>query len=184
MLAEERLGASLSERLTALGAEVETQRLRLCKPQARFAEALTTALNASYRLHHPYLTWARDDWTVEQSRRRLAIAEQAFAAPDREYRYYLLDPGYTTIVGCVGMHPHEQHVEIGYWANALYARQGYLSEALHWLLAPFAKGELRLTTSSRNMASQGLAKALGFSCHQSHPGKAAGEGEVSLVYWR
>lgn len=162
---------------------LETPRLRLCRPHVDLAEALTEALNTSYALHQPFLGWARGDWTVEQSRQRLHTAASKFDTPGREQRYYLLDKA-GRVAGCVGLRAWQNHYELGYWASATHVRQGYLREALHLLLAPFGSGQLMLTTSSLNLASQKLAETLGFSCRDTRPRTDAAEGEVTLVYWR
>lgn len=162
---------------------LDTPRLHLCRPHIEFAEALTEALNASYPLHQPFLGWARGDWTVEESRQRLRTAASEFDTPGREQRYYLLDKA-GRVAGCVGLRARDNHYELGYWASSTHVRQGYLREALHLLLEPFDSGQLMLTTSSLNLASQKLAETLGFACRMSRPRDNASEGEITLVYWR
>jgi len=162
----------------------ETPRLHLCRPHVDLAEALTEALNVSYALHQPFLVWARGDWTVGESRQRLLVAESEFDTPGGERRYYLLHKTSGALVGCAGLRPRQQHCELGYWVNALHARQGYLREALQALLAPFQANQLMLTNSSFNLPSQKLAETLGFVCRESRPRQGGAEGESTLVYWR
>ncbi|MGE8499766.1 MAG: GNAT family N-acetyltransferase [Pseudomonas sp.] len=163
---------------------LDTPRLQLCRPDVGLAERLTEALNASYALHQPFLDWARDDWTVEESRQRLRTAASDFDSPGREHRYYLLHKASGALVGCVGLRARQTQYELGYWASVGHAGQGYLYEALQVLLAPFGPGQLLLTTSSRNLASQKLAARLGFVCQGSEERPGAVEGETTLVYGR
>ncbi|MDU8357454.1 MULTISPECIES: GNAT family N-acetyltransferase [Pseudomonas syringae group] len=149
---------------------VETLRLVLVQPSPELAQPLADALNASYALHHDFLTWSKPHWSVDETRESLERGRDGLVLSGQEKRYFLLlrqcSP---TVVGCIGLTPEDNEAdgfEVGYWVHQAYAGNGLMREALRALVVHLDQAPLRLTTSSANFASQRLAEVVGFTCTQ------------------
>ena len=139
----------------AIPEEIRSKRLRLCAPHPAFAAAMREAIRESIHQLRPWMDWALEVPTLEQSRQQQLRAREAFLA--REDLQLVLFRG-DRLVGSSGLHRIDWSVpkfEIGYWVRTSDAGQGYISEAVA-TIARFAfenlsarRGEIRSSTQNR-----------------------------------
>ena len=151
---------------------LETPRLLLLAPRAGLGPALNRAVLDAQAHLKPWMPWAHETPTVEQSE---AIARRmAVRFLEREQLAYHVferdaDGRAGRLIGGAGLHSLEWTVrryEVGYWLGPAYTGRGLAGEAVTALVR-MGFGELRarrleIRTDARNHASRKVAERVGF----------------------
>lgn len=152
--------------------ELHTGRLILARPRAGDGAALNQAVVESLELLQPWMPWAKDRPTVEQSE-AIARRMQARFILREDLAFYLFqrlpDGRRGALLGGTGLHRFDwtlRRFEIGYWMRKRFQGQGLVREAVA-ALARFAFTQLRarrveIRMDERNQASWAVAEACGF----------------------
>ena len=146
----------------------ETERLTIRGPLPGDGAELHTAVVESQAELKPWMPWAVNLPTAEEYEERVREGQLKFLAREDLWLMLLLR-GTRTIIGGSGLHRMNWDVprfEIGYWVRALYARQGYITEAVAGITA-FAFDVLdakrvEIRCDARNERSVAVAQRLGF----------------------
>ena len=148
---------------------LETERLTIRCPQPGDGPELNAAAVESWDDLRPWMPWAVQVPTVEQSEALLRRAQVRFLAREELWLLLFLR-GTQTLVGSSGLHRIDWSVprfEIGYWVRSRYARQGYVTEAVVGI-AGFAFDVLgarrvEIRCDARNERSAAVARRAGFT---------------------
>src|SRR3989442_904499 len=113
--------------------EIETPRLLLRPPRKGDGAELNVAVRESIAGLRPWLAWAREVPSPEESETRVREAMANFILRRHEMWFlaFLRDGG--PLIGCCGLHHLDWQVprfEIGYWVRTGYGGHGYVSEAV------------------------------------------------------
>ena len=148
----------------------ETERLTIRAPKPGDAPAVVEAVQESLHELRPWMPWARQAPTVEESETRIrqAIAKW-ITREDLLLHLYLKENG--TWIGSSGLHRVDwdsRKFEIGYWVRTRYAGRGYVTEAVNGITA-FAFAHLRanrveIRCDALNARSAAVARRCGFFC--------------------
>ena len=155
--------------LRDLPGTLETERLTIRCPQPGDGPELNAAVIESWDDLRPWMPWAVDLPTVEQSEALVRRAQVRFLA--REDLWLLLFlRGTHTRVGSSGLHRIDwsvPRVEIGYWARRRYARQGYITEAAvgisGFAFDVLGARRVEIRCDARNERSAAVARRAGFA---------------------
>ncbi len=143
---------------------LESPRLWLRAPQPGGGAAIHDAVVESHPQLKPWMPWAREEPTVEQSEKFCREARVKWHARETlDFTIYRKDDG--RLLGGSGLHTIDWTVprfEIGYWVRTSCARNGYASEAV-LALVDFARDalgarRLEITADARNAASRRVAE--------------------------
>lgn len=146
----------------------ETERLLIRSPMPGDGAEWGAAKLDSFDELKPWMSWAREKPTVEESEESARRARARFL--EREDLMLLLFlKGTDTIVGSSGLHRIDWEVpkfEIGYWCRTPFVGRGYITEAVRGIAA-FAFEELEakrveIRCDSRNHRSVRVAERAGF----------------------
>ena len=149
--------------------QFETRRLVVRAARPGEGVAVNDAIRESHAELRPWLTWAREVPTIEQSELQAREAHAKFhARTDLIYRGWLKGTG--EFVSGTGLHRIEWSVprfEIGYFARTRYAGQGYVTEIVGAMerLAFDTLGAARveIRCDDRNVRSWRVAERCGFA---------------------
>lgn len=152
---------------------LETARLLLLAPRAGLGPTLNRAVLDAQDHLKPWMPWAHETPTVEQSE-AVARRMQAQFLQRQHLAYYLhereLDGQPGRLIGGAGLHTLEWTVrryELGYWISPAHVGRGLVSEAVVALarmaFGPLRARRLEIRTDSRNAASRAVAERCGFS---------------------
>ncbi|WP_431265350.1 GNAT family N-acetyltransferase [Roseateles chitinivorans] len=152
---------------------LETARLLLLAPRAGLGPTLNRAVLDAQEHLKPWMPWAHETPTVEQSE-AVARRMQAQFLQRQHLAYYLHErepdgrPG--RLIGGAGLHTLEWTVrryELGYWIVPTHVGRGLVAEAVVALarmaFGPLRARRLEIRTDSRNAASRAVAERCGFS---------------------
>lgn len=151
---------------------LETDRLVLLSPQAGDGAALNRAVLDAREHLLPWMPWAKETPSVEQSE-AVARRMQAQFLQRQHLAYYVherdTDGHAGRLIGGAGLHSLEWKVrryEIGYWLGPAHTGRGLASEAVR-ALARLGFEQLRarrmeIRTDARNAASRLVAERCGF----------------------
>ncbi len=148
---------------------IETERLVLRGPEPEAAPLVNEAIRESLAELAPWMPWAQQAPGVDETREHLqSQRERYLEGLDCSLMLWSRESG--TFVGMCGLHPRPADPawrEIGYWIRTSCAGRGYATEAVRAVTArAFEALELeaiQIKTSRRNVASQRVALAAGFS---------------------
>ena len=149
--------------------EIETARLLLRAPRADDAQSLNQAINASFDDLNPWMAWAKNRHSLEESQAsaRRFVADW-IVREHLDYRLWLKENG--ELVGCCGLHTFQWDVpkgEIGYWLRSGYGGRGLMNEAVAALrdlgLQQLNLRRLEIRCDSRNQNSAKVAVRAGFA---------------------
>ncbi len=145
-----------------------TKRLILRKPGKKDIRDLIEGLNnlnvSKYLSKVPYPYKKKDsEWWINDCKKQFAKKQK------RNYPFHVELKSEKKLIGAVGLHEIDhfnKSVEIGYWVNEKYQRQGVVKEALIKLI-DFAFNKIKLNrlvikAYPKNKASNNVAKKLNF----------------------
>ena len=163
------MGAILQALLLDIPQELETERLALRASAPGQGAAIHEAVMESMPQLKPWMPWALDGRTPEDSERHCReMAMRWLARQELDFCFFSRADG--GLVGKGGLHTIDWAVpkfEIGYWIRTSCARRGYATEAAQRLVR-FAREDLgaerlEITSDARNAASRRVAEKAGFS---------------------
>lgn len=147
--------------------EIVTERLVLRAPHPDYAREMNTAVCESIEELRPWMPWAAEPPTLEESRAQASRAREAFLA--REDLQLILFLG-DRIVGSSGLHRIDWDVpkfETGYWVRTTDERRGYVTEAVEAITDLAFEGlgarRLEIRASTLNARSLAVPERLGFT---------------------
>lgn len=152
----------------------ETARLVIRAPQPSDAYEVNQAILESLNELRPWMAWAKESPTLEQTTETVRRAHGRFVLRE-DLMYLLFLKSTETLVGCSGLHRIDWDIpsfEIGYWARTPYAGQGYITEAVRGL-STFAIEQLDarrvfIKCDAENAASAAVAERAGFILEGRH----------------
>ncbi len=152
----------------------ETERLTIRAPKPSDAIEVNQAITESIDELRPWMAWATEAPTPEQTAETVRRAHGRFLLRE-DLMYLILLKGAETLVGCSGLHRIDWDIpsfEIGYWVRTSHAGQGYITEAVSGLTA-FAFEQLGahrvfIKCDAKNVASAAVAKRAGFEYEGLH----------------
>lgn len=144
----------------------ETERLLIRSPLPGDGPELHAAVTESLEELKPWMPWAQETPTLEESGENVRQARVEFLER-LDLRLHLLLKGTNTLVGSSGLHRIDWSVpkfEIGYWCRTHFTREGYLTEAVGGISAFDTPGARRIEVrcASRNRRSAKVAERTGF----------------------
>ena len=146
----------------------ETERLVLRKPSPDFAETLQKAIEETFEDLRPWMPWAREMQTLNETREFLTAAELKFLeGEDFVVLAFLTQTG--EFVLSSGLHPRNWSVptfEIGYWCRSSMQGRGLATEAVRALtdigFQEMAANRLEIRCDAQNHRSRRLAERAGY----------------------
>lgn len=154
---------------------IVTPRLVLRCWEPRDAPLLCESIAASLEHLRATMLWAKQEpESVEQKAERLRGMRARFDL-DQDYVMGAFDREERSVVGGTGLHPRvfEGGLEIGYWVDARHLRKGFASEMSMALtrvaFEALGMNRVEIHVDTRNIASQGVARKLGFKHEATLP---------------
>ncbi|OMF36850.1 GNAT family N-acetyltransferase [Paenibacillus sp. FSL H8-0548] len=161
--------ATMNPLLLDIPESFESQRLIIRSPLWGDGAHLNEAVKASIKELKPWMPWAEQIPTVDESeavvrRARLKFLERS------DFMLLLILKETGQLIGSSGLHRidwQSRKFEIGYWIHSAFSGNGYISEAVD-AISNFAVQELKanrveIRCDSRNIKSAGVAQRLGFT---------------------
>lgn len=150
-------------------AEIRTERLMLRMPSPDDALEVYEAVVESLPELRPWLVWAHQEQSVEQTRINIETARELFLSKTN-LRYYMFDVSSGRLVGSTVLHEIDWEIpkfEIGYWVRTSAAGRGYALEAVRGLTElAFSKLNARrveIRCDERNTKSRSVAEKAGYT---------------------
>lgn len=173
--------------------EFETERLLIRSPMPGDGEEKRRAVSESLESLKPWLSWAQEEPTAEESEVEARGARARFMERT-DLQMLLFDRESGELVGGSGLHRIEWEIpkfEIGYWCRSRFEGRGYITEAVRGI-ADFAAEyldarRLEILCDSRNLRSVRVAERAGFELEaRLRDAHATPDGSVGdlLVYAR
>jgi RimJ/RimL family protein N-acetyltransferase len=152
---------------------LETPRLLLLTPRAGMGPALNRAVLEAQESLKPWMPWAHETPSVEQSE-AIARRMQTQFLKREHLAFYVHERGpdgsVGALIGGAGLHTLDWKIrrfEIGYWLSPSRAGRGLTSEAAIALtrlgFEQLRARRMEIRTDSRNVASRKVAERLGFA---------------------
>ena len=147
---------------------IDSERLIIRAPRIGDGPAVNAAIVESVNELRPWMPWAKETQSVDQTEENIRGAVSRFIArEDLRLQIFLKSDG--SFVGGSGLHRIDWDVprfEIGYWVRTSQTRKGYASEAVR-AIAEFAFNTLsarrvEIRMDEKNLASQRVAERAGF----------------------
>jgi len=147
---------------------LETPRLILRIPEPVDAPLLNAAIEESFAELTPWLPWAKEPQSLQQTETFCAAAREQWQRDER-YSVIMVSKDDGTIVGGTGYPRLDWEVpkfEIGYWCRTAFTGRGYVSEATRALTVfafdNLAAARVELRMDAANAGSWRVAERLGF----------------------
>jgi len=147
---------------------LETERLTLRAVDIGHGAASNDAMAESFAQLHPWMPWAKEMQTVEQSEGNARETRAKWLAREAlDFSWFRKTDG--VLVARGGLHTIDWAIpkfEIGYWVRTSCARQGYATEGTQALVR-FARESLgarrlEIGSDARNLPSRRVAEKCGF----------------------
>jgi RimJ/RimL family protein N-acetyltransferase len=158
----------------------ETPRLLIRVPKAGDGPALSAAVLETFDDLHPWMPWAKEKPTVEQSEENSRRAFAKFILRE-DIVLRLIHKESGLMLGSSGLHRMDWSigkVEIGYWCRKKFQGQGYITEAVRGIMGfGFEKLEARrieIHVDLRNVNSLRVAERVGMRREGEHVNGMAG----------
>jgi RimJ/RimL family protein N-acetyltransferase len=146
----------------------ETERLLIRCPMPGDGAKDYAAIVESVEELKPWMSWARQELTIEAQEENVRRARIAFLQRS-DLRLLLFLKGTGTLVGSSGLHRIDWSVpkfEIGYWIRTSFTRQGYATEAVRGIVAfafeTLSAQRVEIRCASQNRSSARVAERAGF----------------------
>ncbi len=146
----------------------ESDRLTIRAPRAGDGTEMNAAVQETFDDLKPWMPWARQVPTLEESETYVRRAQCEFLARE-DLTMLLFLKGTNTLVGGSGLHRIDWNIpkfEIGYWCRKRFQGQGYISESTE-AIARFAFETLgakrvEIRCDPKNVRSRRVPDRLGF----------------------
>lgn len=146
----------------------ESDRLTIRAPRAGDGPEMNAAVEETFDDLKPWMPWARQMPTLEESEIYVRRAQCEFLARE-DLVLLLFLKGTNTLVGGSGLHRIDWDIpkfEIGYWCRKRFQGQGYITESTE-AIAKFAFETLgakrvEIRCDLKNVRSQRIPDSLGF----------------------
>ena len=146
----------------------ETERLVLRPPSPEYAEMIQDAIEETFDDLHPWMPWASQMQSLEETKNFLKVAENKFLeGEDFGVSVFLRKTG--DFVLSTGLHPRNWSVpkfEIGYWCRTSMQGRGFTTEAVKTLadmaFREMAAKRVEIRCDARNIHSCRVAELAGF----------------------
>ncbi|MCB0718741.1 MAG: GNAT family N-acetyltransferase [Bacteroidetes bacterium] len=148
--------------------ELTTERLIIRSPKESDAAAMREAIIESHEALLPWMPWARElpsaDESVENCRKAMAEFEAG-----HDFRLHLFARETGAFVGASGFHRIDWSVpkaEIGYWVRSSRSGEGLITEAVReitrYLIEDAGMLRVEIRMDARNAKSKAIPERLGF----------------------
>jgi RimJ/RimL family protein N-acetyltransferase len=149
--------------------EFTTERLLIRKPLPGDGKAVYAAMQASLNELKPWMPWAHTNQSEQDVEANIRDSIAKFITRE-DLRLHILDKVTGEFIGSSGLHRIDWAVpkfEIGYWIDAHYTGQGYITEATE-AITNFAFQVLKakrveIRCDSKNSRSRAIPERLGFT---------------------
>lgn len=149
-----------------------TPRLIIRPPEIGDGKIVNEAIKESFNELHPFMPWAKEMPTAEESEIfvRSAVANWILKANEEPYLpLFMFDKETSQFIGGTGYHHYDWEagsIEIGYWIRTSYAGKGLMTEAVN-ALTQYAFKELsmkrvRITCDINNSRSKKIPEKLNY----------------------
>lgn len=149
--------------------ELRGERVRVRPYRESDAEALHDAIDESRDHVRPWLPFADQHQTVDETRDWIIRTTAAWLLRE-SLECSVWDAATGRYLGGLGLHPHNWELgyfEIGYWLRASAQGHGYIGEAVKlvgdYVFTSLGARRLEIRCDSRNRRSAGVAERLGFT---------------------
>lgn len=146
----------------------ETARLTIRCPQPGDGAELNAAIVESLTELRPWMPWAQQAPTLEESEASVRKAYARFLQREDLWLFLFLK-GTNTLVGSSGLHRIDWTVprfEIGYWVRTPYAGQGYITESTagitEFAFQTLGANRVEIRCDAKNERSAAVARRLNF----------------------
>ena len=147
----------------------ESKRLLIRAPLWGDGVAVNEAVKESMEELRPWMPWARNIPTIEESEMNIRRSRLQFL--DRtDLRLLLILKETGQLVGCSGLHRMDwqsRKFEIGYWVRTSCGKQGYITEAAdaitNYAIQELQANRIEIRCDGRNTRSARVAERLGFT---------------------
>lgn len=182
---------SVEPMLLSIPESFESRRLLIRAPRWGDGAAVNEAIKESLEQLRPWMPWAQQIPSVEDSeldirRARLRFLERA------DLRLLLISKETGQFIGSSGLHRIDwqtRKFEIGYWVRTSYGRQGYITEAVeaitNYAIHELQANRIEIRCDSRNTRSARVAERLGFTLEgilRNHERDTAGALRDTMVF--
>lgn len=165
---------------------VETERLVLRAPSPEHAPAVQEAIVESFAELHPWMPWAVEPQSFEETVGFLERAERQYDAGENYSILGFLRGDGRFVLG-TGLHPRHLDVpsyEIGYWCRTSMAGQGLVVEAVSAIAelgrTVLGAKRLEIRCDARNLRSRRVAERAGFELEATlRQEQRSNDGELS-----
>jgi len=147
---------------------IETERLVLRAPSIEMAHAIQEAIEESFAELHPWMPWAVQLQTHDETLAFLERSQRQFESGENFLILGFLREGGRFALGS-GLHPRVPDVpsfEIGYWCRTTLQGQGLVGEAVKAIaragLIDLGARRLEIRCDARNLRSLRVAERAGF----------------------
>jgi RimJ/RimL family protein N-acetyltransferase len=148
--------------------EFYTERLLIRKPFPGDGKAVYEAIQASLNELKPWMPWAHNKQTEEDTEANMRDAHAKFLTRE-DLRLHLYQKDTGEFIGSSGLHRIKWDIprfEIGYWIDTRHQGKGYMTEAAE-AISNFAFKELNakrveIRCDAKNIRSKAIPERLGF----------------------
>lgn len=149
--------------------EFETDRLTIKSPQWGDGAAVNEAIRESVQELRPWLPWAKEIPTLEESEENVRLARLKFLErSDLRLHIFLKESG--EFIGSSGLHRIDWEVrkfEIGYWIRTSQTGKGFMTEAAsaitNFTIDSLQANRVEIRCDTKNVPSARVAQKLGFT---------------------
>ena len=146
----------------------ESNRLTIRAPRAEDGTEIHAAVGETFDDLKPWMPWAREMPTLEESETYVRRAQCQFLARE-DLTLLLFLKGTNTLVGGSGLHRIDWDIpkfEIGYWCRKRFQGQGYITESTETItkfaFETLGAQRVEIRCDSKNVKSQRIPDRLGF----------------------
>lgn len=147
---------------------ITTPRLLLRNALPGDGPELNAAIHESFDELYPFMSWAREKPTLDQSEENVRVAHSKWILRE-DLRVSIFDRATGKLAGCSGLHRMNWDIrsfEIGYWIRSGFTGKGYAQESTN-ALTRFAFEQLKATRvevrcNAKNERSAAIIRKLGF----------------------
>ncbi len=152
---------------------IKTERTVIRIPTVKDAKLMHEGLKSSIRQLKPWMPWAQELASLDDTKYFLKQAEGIWAKSEEslvERSLIILDASGKKFVGSTGIKPHNLFVpsfEVGYWVNVEFAGQGLITEAINglcrYLFMERRANRIEVHCEAENLRSCLVAERLNFT---------------------